>query len=264
MATVTILKHGDGIYTFSDYAGPAKASGTLADLGNSTVPFQAIHRRKDTPIEAYLVQASWYQAQVASFGAVSAAVFAANVVAKTDDYLGGNLSKMVNLLLGQAEVPEQAAETIELGFSAKAFLVYEITNTALAILNPNAVVMDSDITYGGSAIAYLLHPAHYNALINAPQATGYAGTGDGSIAVSQYPGFAIAETLTATCTAAAAGGGTFAIHGSTNGSYGSATVGTPFETTYFELLISAGAVDFDVGDEFTVTLSSAAFNVLPS
>ena len=264
MATVTLLKHNDGIYTYSDYAGPAKASGTLAALAASSVPYQAIRRRKDTPVDAYLVQASWYQAKLASFSAVNASLFATNVVPKTDDFLGGNLSKMVNLILGQAEVPEQIKETIDQGFTAKAFLVYEITNTALVNLDPKALVQDSDISFGGSAKAYLIHPAHYNALSAAPQASGFAGTGDGSIAVFQYPGFAIAETLTATCTATAVGGGTFAIVGSTGGAYGNATVGSTFSCPVLDLSIEAGSVDYALNDVFTITLSAAAFNVLPS
>lgn len=255
MATITLLKKGDGVYTYSDFVGP-KAALRLSELGASSSDYMAIRRRKDTNVEAYLVKASYYEGRVTALAANQSAVFGATVVKVTDDYLSGNLVNMIGLVLGDPEVAAQAKKFATEGLTSKAFLVYEVLSTADGTPDPNAIVKDTDLILAGKAKAYLMHPSHYNA-IAAGGSTGFAGTGNGTILVTQYPGRAFAETLTVTCTATAANGGTFSVVGSTSGSLGNAVVGETFVSDYFELVISDGTIDFGSGDAFTVSLAAA-------
>lgn len=255
MATITLLKKGDGVYTYSDFVG-AKAALRLSELNASSSNYLTVRRRKDTNVEAYLVKASYYEERVAALVADQSAVFGSNVVKVTDDFLSGNMVRMISLVLGDPDVASHAAKYADEGLGPKAFLAYEILSTADDTKDPNALVRDTDLVIPSLSKAYLLHPAHYNSLV-AGGSTGLAGVGNGTISVVQYPGVAFAETLTITCTATAANGGTFSVVGSTSGSLGSATVGVKFVSDYFELVISDGSIDFNSGDVFTVSLAAA-------
>ncbi|MCM2279230.1 MAG: hypothetical protein NDJ89_14230 [Oligoflexia bacterium] len=91
---------------------------------------------------------------------------------------------------------------------------------------------------------------------SAPSQTG-TGTGtvtdaSSSLAVTDPSAF---ETITATCSAAAANGGTFTVRDFAGNNLGAATVGVAFASAKINFTIVDGATDFVVGDKFTFSLS---------
>jgi len=95
-------------------------------------------------------------------------------------------------------------------------------------------------------------------------AVGFTGTGDGALTLGgTYPSAGtfpatITENWTITCTAAAANGGTFSVVGSVSGAQASATVGVPYENSFVAFTIADGAIDFQVGDQFTFATTQGA------
>ena len=76
----------------------------------------------------------------------------------------------------------------------------------------------------------------------------YAGTGTGVLSAYKGGASSVAETFTITATSAT----NFTVVGSTSGSIGPATVGTPFSHAKIAFLISAGGTAFIAGDVFTL------------
>ncbi len=76
----------------------------------------------------------------------------------------------------------------------------------------------------------------------------YAGTGNGALTAYKGGASSIAETFVITATSSTS----FNVVGSTSGSIGPATVGTPFSHAKLAFLISAGGVAFVAGDVFTL------------
>ncbi len=78
-----------------------------------------------------------------------------------------------------------------------------------------------------------------------------ANTGNGTVSSIDTTVDTVSETWTLTCTA---GGptGTFSVTGSVSGAQAAATVGTPYSNDYISFLINDGAVDFIIGDSFTI------------
>lgn len=88
---------------------------------------------------------------------------------------------------------------------------------------------------------------------------GGGNTGNGTVTgVDTHPG-TITETFTLTCTT---GGGTgvgiFSVVGSSSGSLASATVGSAYTSAFIDFTINDGAVDFIVGDTFTIAVTIGA------
>jgi len=259
MATITFTKDTSKL-TYSDYQG-AKAALRLAEL-TTTIPTQQIVRRHDTPtVQALLLQPAWYAGRIAAYAAVSGATFAESQTIVSDDYLSGNLSTMIDLARGHAQVPSELRRVVEAGLTNNAFKTWVILDSAKTNTDadPGRPLTDYLKQYGGNVLAYLVHPALYSALAAAPQAIGYAGTGNGKASLRMKPGTSVAENITVTCTAAVVNGGTFSVVGSSSGAYAAATVGTQLETSHFYLTVSDGTVDFLVGDVFTIPVVAASF-----
>jgi len=86
----------------------------------------------------------------------------------------------------------------------------------------------------------------------------YAGTGDGALTNLDSTVNSITETWTLTCTATAVNGGTFSVVGSVSGAQASATVGVAYSNTFLSFTIADGAIDFALGDAFTVNITQGA------
>lgn len=76
----------------------------------------------------------------------------------------------------------------------------------------------------------------------------YAGTGTGALGAYSGGTASVAETITVTASSSTS----FAVVGSTSGSIGTATVGTPFTSTKINFTLTAGGVAFVAGDVFTL------------
>lgn len=76
----------------------------------------------------------------------------------------------------------------------------------------------------------------------------YAGTGNGTLTAYKGGASSVAETFTITATSAT----NFTVVGSTSGSIGPATAGTPFSHAKVAFLITAGGTAFVAGDVFTL------------
>ena len=253
MATITLLKD-DGIFTYDDYLR-GRAALRIKEL-NSDVPSQSIRRKSaSTDILAVLVRRAWYDARIAAYEAVDAAPFSNLKEIRDDDFMGYNLSLMIDLLRGNAQTPALVSRIANEGITQNDFKVYSLVEKKGFWKDDSTVVpFEESQKIGGDPVAFLLHSNHYNALATAPTATTYTGTGDGTIAPSLRHGGAIAETITITATSATS----FTVTGSTSGALGVLTVGTLFESPQITILIEAGGTPFVATDEFVVT-SVAAF-----
>lgn len=86
----------------------------------------------------------------------------------------------------------------------------------------------------------------------------YTGTGNGLLTNLNTSITTITETWTITCTAAAANSGTFSVVGSVSGAQASATVGVAYSNSFISFLITDGATDFVVSDQFTFVTTIGA------
>lgn len=93
-------------------------------------------------------------------------------------------------------------------------------------------------------------------------ATGYTGTGNGSITgLKALPG-TVTETWTLTCTTAAANGGTFSVVGSVSGAQADATVGNAYDNGFIQFTLADGAADFVVSDAFTIPVTQGDLSAI--
>ena len=93
-------------------------------------------------------------------------------------------------------------------------------------------------------------------------APGFVGTGNGTMTgVVVASGYTKTETITATCVTAAVDGGVFHVVGSLSGPLGLATVGVGFAAPGSQIgfTINDGAIDFVLGDAFTVATTAANY-----
>lgn len=93
---------------------------------------------------------------------------------------------------------------------------------------------------------------------------GGGNVGDGTVTgVAAFTGFTKTETITMTCVTAVANGGVFAVSGSISGPLGLATVGVgfvaPVDEQVIAFTINDGAVDFAVGDTFTIATTAGNY-----
>jgi len=243
MTTVTLVKPSS-YFIYDDYLR-GRAALRVKELSSAN-PVQSIHRAKNhAPIDAVLVSAAWYDAKLVTFAGAS--TFKTEFDNVSDDYVGVNLSTMINLILGRSETTALTKKTALEGLSLNHFKGYSIVATKEYYADGNdAVPFDSK--FGGDIKAYLLHPAFYASLLQAPVAIVYAGAGNGTLA-SALTLNAVAETITITATSATS----FTVVGSVSGALGVATVGELFKSSQIEVLLTAGTVLFGAGDAFTVT-----------
>lgn len=93
----------------------------------------------------------------------------------------------------------------------------------------------------------------------APVAGG-SNVGNGTVTAVDTTAATVTETWTLTCTVEDPDGGTFSVEGSVSGAQASATVGTPYSNAFIAFTINDGAVDYALGDSFTIatTISTLA------
>jgi hypothetical protein len=245
MTTKTILKN-DGIFVYEDYK-LGRAALRIKEL-NGVNPAQNIRRTSTGAVEAVLVSAAWMDSMLAGYSTAVAPTYKQAYSVVADDYLGSNLSKMVDLINGHAQTKELVKPVAEQGTSGAGYLTYKIIVSAEWFQDQSPVIpFEESSKKAGQVVAYLMHSDVYALLAAAPVAGTYVGTGDGTLAAELIPGGAVAETITATATSAT----DFAVVGSVTGAMGNATVGTLFTGPQVELLITDGTVAFVAGDLFT-------------
>lgn len=252
--TITILKHSD-TYVFADYLN-GRAIRRCRELSDDK-PVQLISRHKEdgAPVLVLMKPSEW-DAYLAAYSALSAAVWSYRMVDRSDDFLGRNMTTIAWLLNHAPEVPAEMRKAIEEGTSNSAFEVCKILNTKQYYVQD----FKGDplgASKGGDAVGYVVSYKMYQGMQETPVATTFSGTGNGKIAPELCPGLSVTEDITLTCTAAAANGGVFSVVGSVSGNLGNATVGIPFVSSKFKCLISDGTVDFAVGAAFVVKSRAA-------
>ena len=90
-----------------------------------------------------------------------------------------------------------------------------------------------------------------------------ANTGDGTVSNYQALPAAVNETWTLTCTTGGGPGvGIFSVTGSVSGAQAAATVSEFYENAFVEFVVQDGAVDFIVGDSFTIAVTQSALSGL--
>lgn len=252
MATITLTKH-NGFFVYDDYY-KGRSALRIREL-NSMYPAQNIKRSKShNVVEAVLISKQWYDSRATAYSAVSAPTFKANYDLVADDYMGVNLTSMCNLIQSRPETQALAKKTALEGSTLNAFKAYSILGTKEFYRDDNEVVpFETSVKVGGDVRAYLIHPKHYQALNQAPVATVYAGTGNGTLSAKLCPVGAVSETITIT----AIDPTHFNVVGSVTGAMGVATVGTLFANTQIEISLTAGSIAFVAGDMFTVTSFAA-------
>lgn len=103
----------------------------------------------------------------------------------------------------------------------------------------------------------LVHRLHaYLTGVGFVTSNSYTGVGTGAPVLTSGTASTVTETWTLTCTATAVDGGTFSVVGSVSGAQANATVGVNYSNTYISFRIDDGATDFQVGDTFTVGVST--------
>jgi len=241
MSTKTILKN-DNTFVYEDYVG-GKAALRLRELA----PSQHIRRTRTSDVKAVLVSPDWLKERLDGYAVTIAAIPASSETRVEDDYLGNNLSAMVDLVNGHEQTVALAKKVVSEGITYKDFKVFAIENTKTYYQDDSTVIADG--AKGGSVKGYLMHKAQYETLAGAPIPGLYFGTGNGTALVELYHGFAVAETLTITLTSATA----YTVTGSISGPLGVGVVGTVLETAIGRVLVSAGVTPFVAADSFVIT-----------
>lgn len=253
MATLTFNKN-DGVFNYEDFKGP-KAALRITEFDTAN-PQQAIHRSvNETDPVAVLVSKDWWDARIAAYDAVDAAPLAFNMTEKTDDFLGDNLSLMIDLMRGDEQVTSRLKKTVNEGIDQKRMRTFRIIDTKTHFVDNSELLPEDEGQVGGNALAFLLHPVQRDNLAATPTATVYAGTGDGFIRPRLHHGFAIAETIDFVFTSGTA----FTVTGSTTGAIGAGTVDVPFDFDQISGTIFAGPTPFVATDTFTVTSYATTF-----
>ncbi len=252
MSTVTFLKN-DGIFIYADYLR-GRAALRIREL-DSINPAQVIRRDRAGDPVAVLVSKAWYDARIAAYDAVDAATFSDLKETKDDDFMGSNLSLMIDLVRGNAQTTDLQRKINATGLTNADFKTWSIIDLKEFFRdNSDAVPFEPTVQVGGEVLALLLHTGHHAALAATPTTTTYSGTGNGTLdVVKLHPGGAVTETITATATSATS----FTIAGTVSGTIGTLTVGTVFESPQIRLLITAGGTPFVATDEFTIASVAA-------
>lgn len=252
MTTQTILKN-DGVFVYEDYK---KGRGALrvSEL-NAQEYYQLIRRTNGGDVQAVLVEQEWHDARMAAILATPAPVFSGESETVADDFIGDNLSNMIDMINGNPQVTSRVNKTNYQGTTLDTFKIYSIIKLKEYYADGSeAVPFEESVKVGGSIYAYLIHYGLYQHLAATPTATTYTGTGNGIMVVVLKPGGAVAETVTVTATSATS----FTVVGSVTGSMGVATVGTEFESPQVKLTITAGGTPFVATDAFIITSVAAA------
>lgn len=107
---------------------------------------------------------------------------------------------------------------------------------------------------------YFIHGDPNIGVVPAEAATAsYSGTGNGVITSLVANSGAVTETITLTCIAEASNAGTFQVSGSQSGPLGNAVVGLSFSSSKVGFTITDGSIDFDLNDQFTISVTGANY-----
>jgi hypothetical protein len=245
--TSTIFLSSPTTYTYDNVQGQRTIQ-VLRQLSAAN-PVHAIKRLVASEITGYLVAKDWWDAKVADFAAVVAAVPGYSLAEKDATFLSRNLSVLMDLLNGVVQTSAQADRAAMEGLSINGFAVFSfVASSSYFVDDSDRIAMEPNTKKQGVVLGYLIHPKHYAALAGTPTAGSYAGTGDGTISVGLNPGTSVLETLTFTATSATS----FTVSGTVSGALGTATVGVLFTAPGFTATITDGATAFVGGDLFTV------------
>jgi hypothetical protein len=185
MATLTLLKE-KGIYSYYDFTIP-RAALRLDELQSDNV--MAIARTDNGPVVAYLISAAWYTGQLALISSNQGTAPSVSITTRADDYLGGNVSTLVNLVNGTPEVASEQPWFNNAGTTYSAYKMFGFVRTAqfwedpdkakLEALNqeggnydpkvavdggpnvPNVQGTPDNMSIGGTILGYLISPALY-------------------------------------------------------------------------------------------------------
>lgn len=255
MTTVTLNKD-DGIFVYEDYLR-GRAALRLKELSGD-IPSQSIRRNSNGTVEAVLVSKDWYDTRQAAFDAADAPTFSIAKEERDDDFMGSNISLMIDLIRGRSQTTARTSKLNNQGITGANFKVFSLfEQKAWWVDNSDVIIQEPPTQEGGVITAFLLHPANHAALAATPVATTYSGTGNGTISSKLHPGFAVAETITLTATSATS----FTVVGSVTGAMGTLTVGTTFVTDQITVDITAGGTAFVATDAFTITSYAANFKL---
>jgi hypothetical protein len=253
VATLTFLKD-DGLFIYEDYL-KGRAALRIKEL-STAIPSQVIKRTSGGDPQAVLVSKAWYDARVAAFNAGDTPLFSNLKELVDDDFMGSNLSLMIDLIRGKKQTVLQSASTTNRGITQDDFGVWSIVEFKEFFRDDSTAVPFEDTSrLGGDVQALLLHNAHHAALAATPVATIYAGTGDGTIVSTLHHGGAVTETITVTATSATS----FDVVGTVSGAIGTLTVGTTFVSEQITIDITAGGTPFVATDVFTIDSVAAVF-----
>lgn len=154
MANITLLKD-DGIFVYEDYKDGRAARRIQEMNAKATVneQNQAIRRNSNGDPEAYLVSSAYWEAKKTLFGGGFPTI---KMQEQSDDFLGKNLSDMVNIVVGRAQVKSDLSVTNALGPDSpnKAFAKITIVDNSFDdgdIATVNGVAFEVDETSMGAA-----------------------------------------------------------------------------------------------------------------
>lgn len=157
--TITLTKQR-GVYVYDDYFR-AKATLRIRELTTAN-PVQKIYRSKSfTTVDAVLVSKDWYDTKSPS------APLPISVTEVADDYMGVNLSNMINIVLGRPETKALTKKIVEEGPAQTHYKVYALIQTKEFFHDGNVIVPFEDspaVKVGGNILAYLISPDLYVAI----------------------------------------------------------------------------------------------------
>lgn len=159
MGDITILKN-DGVFTYSDYG--RKAGNRLVELASDGV--QLIRRTYGGDVQAALVSKALYDAAMAA--AAPDPILTQNITSVADDYLGNNLSEMIDLLLSRVQAPGLESKVASQGTTASAQKTFAIVNSALyyEAEQVEPLPVSGEIEKKGLILGYLITPALHSYL----------------------------------------------------------------------------------------------------
>jgi hypothetical protein len=144
MATITLLKE-KGVYSYFDFTVP-RAALRLDELQSDNV--MAIARDDNSTVVAYLISAAWYTGQLAIMATNHQTAPTVSISTYTDDYLGGNLSTLVNLVNGTPEVVSQQARFNAEGTTFTAYKMFAFVHTQEFWEDPSFAQMEQMVGKG--------------------------------------------------------------------------------------------------------------------
>src|SRR5512135_1531319 len=120
-----ILKN-DGIFIYEDYLD-GRSVRRLSELDSDVT--QSIRRTSNGAVKAVLVSKAYWDGKVAAYAAALVAFPVVSIDQRTDDYLGNNLSVMIDLLDAHHQTPELLKRVNAEGSTNAASKVFSVIRT---------------------------------------------------------------------------------------------------------------------------------------